>query len=81
MSIAATIFPPAVTGYTSPYPTVVTVTITYQKASSIVVIFASGSDDSIRYSATAPRLTARVENAMIYNTLRPSKSLLKRSEK
>jgi len=31
--IDATIFPPGVTGYKSPYPTVVTVAIAHQKAS------------------------------------------------
>jgi hypothetical protein len=37
MSNDATIFPPTVTGYKSPYPTIVTVAIDHQKASPILV--------------------------------------------
>jgi hypothetical protein len=37
MSNDATIFPPTVTGYKSPYPMVVTVAIGHQKASPILV--------------------------------------------
>jgi hypothetical protein len=42
MSSDVITFPPTVTGYTSPYLTVVTVAIAHQNASPILVILAFG---------------------------------------
>lgn len=42
----ATIFPPIVTGYTSPYPTVLTVSAAHHKASKYVFIFADSAPRS-----------------------------------
>src|SRR5687768_7185728 len=59
MRATATALPTAVTGYRSPYPTVVMVVIAHHRASPNVRILASGTDCSASSTANAATKTSR----------------------
>lgn len=69
MITVAITLPSRVTGYTSPYPTVVTITTAHQNASPSVVIFEHGALYSTTYTLNAPAVTVVNDSSITYTNL------------